>query len=675
MSQPKLLMVKLADRPLLMLIVLGLFCARLGGAQQETQSEGVDAAVFGSEVNALLAAQQEALSSGDADQILKTSSSVAVASLAMLDNLDAKDQESRKGPEALSYAEGLLSDLPTELSLLKLELSLKEGARADELKKHIESANADSAELHLELSKAFAQGSALDEAAEEAQRAAALDPTRSDAEIALGMAYWRLNAFAYNPETLSAFTAAHELDPTGYQTNMLLASIDSQYQRYDDAAPLLHAAAAASEDAPEPWYQLGMNAYEQGRLGDAHELLEKYLTLYDASGKENPAEKRLALLTLDQIAMEQGETPDGSHGAEEEALKKQLLAGRDEKDAVTPGMGMQGPGMPALRAAGAGEQPAVADKAGEGKADSATLAQLRELAANALGNIGTVLARKQDYAGAVAPFKYAAAEDPSLEPVIRNLGLAACVSGMYEAGEQALKQVVAAHAEDGTARACLGMAEFETGEYAEAAVNFGPLGDALAKQPLFYATAAAVFARTGDGERAKRALAGLDASAQNAQLEAREAIAYLDVGNAERARTLSEAAIGADSQNAAEAHRVLGLLALERGDGAKAVNEFESESKAEQEGTESQIESQALTAEALIESGKAAEGESLGVKLGRTNPDLGQKLFEQGETLMKNGDGQAGYEKLAAAVALAPHDKEFQAAYDAARRALRTPAP
>ena len=674
MSQPNNSMARIAAGPLLVLIALGLVCQGKSAAQEDPPDASVDAGAFGAEVNTLLAEEQEALSSGDPDQILKTSSSVAVASMAMLDNLDAKDQESRKGAEALTYAEGLLSDLPTELSLLRMELNLKETTGAAELTRHIESANPESAELHLKLSKIFAQGSELDKAVEEAQRAVTLDPGSSDDQVALGMAYWRLNEFAYNDEALDAFTAASKLDPTGYQTNMLLASIDSQYERYDDAAVHLRAAAAANPEAPEPWYQLGIDAYEQSRLGEAHELLEKYLSLYDASGKENPSEKRLALLTLDQTAVEQGETPDATHRAEEEELKKRLLAGRNEKD-VSTGMETQGPGMPALRSTGTGVQPAPAVKAGSGSPDSAALAQLRELAANALGNIGTVLARKQDYAGAVAPFKYAVAEDPTLEPVIRNLGLAACISGSYEDGEQALKQVVAAHAEDATAHACLGMAEFETGEYADAAANFAPLGDALSRQPLFYATAAATFARTGDRDRAKKVLAELDASTQNPQLEAREATAYLDVGEVERARSLSEAALGGDSLNAAEAHRVLGLLALERGDGQKAVSEFQSESKAEREGTEYQLEAQALLAEALIESGNAVEGESLGLKTARTNPDLANKLFQRGEALMKSGDAQAGFENLAAAVALAPHVKEIRAAYDSARRPVRTATP
>ncbi|MFZ0301170.1 MAG: tetratricopeptide repeat protein [Terracidiphilus sp.] len=659
---------KLASGRLWLLVVLGLFCAVMCKAQDDQPGGSPDAAAFGAQVNALLAAQQDALSSGDPDRILKTSSSVAAASLALLDNLDAKDQQSRKALGALPYAEGLLSDLPTELSLLAMELHLGEKSDAAELTKHIVSTNPGNAELDLKLAQIFAQGSEADEAVEEAQRAVDLEPASRDAQIALGMAYWKLNGFEYNEETLKAFTAAHQLDPDGFSTNLLLGSIESKYDRFDDAAVHLRAAANANPAAPEPWYQLGMNAFEQSRPAEAHDLLERYLSLYDASGRQNPSQKRLALLTLDQIAAEQGAAPDSTHRAEEEALKQNLLVAMNARDAG-PGVG-----MPALGAGGAGDQTADVDKAGSKTTDSATLAQLRELAANALGNIGTVLARKNDFAGSVTPFKYAAEEDPSSEPVMRNLGMAACIGGSYEDGAQALKQLVAAHPEDSNARGCLGMAEFETGEYADAAANFDSLGDALSKEPLFYATAAAAFARTGDRARAEKVLAGLNSSNQNPQVQAREATAYLDLGEVDNARKLVQAA-GADSQPSAEAHRVLGLLALERGDAKVAVTEFQSETAAEHEGTESQLEAQALLAEAMIESGKTAEGESLRVKLARANPDLAKTFFEQGETLRKNGDVQADYEKLTAALALAPHEKEIRAAFESARRAIHTATP
>jgi lipopolysaccharide biosynthesis regulator YciM len=123
-------------------------------------------------------------------------------------------------------------------------------------------------------------------------RAVDLDPKSRDAQIALGMACWGLNAFKYNEETLRAFSAAQQLDPRGFTANLLLGYIESQYQRFDDAVAHLGAAIAADASAPEPWYQLGMNAYEQSRDKEASKLLSRYVSLAEAGKNGKPAQLR-----------------------------------------------------------------------------------------------------------------------------------------------------------------------------------------------------------------------------------------------------------------------------------------------------------------------------------------------------------------------------------------------
>ncbi len=654
--------------PAWFVILLGVFCARYGAAQEDAQSAPQGPESFGSAVQTFLAAQQDAIQSGDPDRILATSSPVAVATLALLNNLDAQDQESRKAVGALPYAEGLLSDLPAEMMLLKMELSLGEIAPAAELKKRILSTNPESVKLHLSLAELFGKNSQFDEAVLEAQRAVELDPSSRDAELALGLSYWGLNLFQYNEGTLTAFTAAQKLDPDGYSANLFLGSIESQYERFDAASQHLHAAITANPSAPEPWYQLGMNAYQQSQLAQAGELLAHYMSMEVDEEKQSPAQMWLALVTLDQIAEEQGRTLDNANRAQEDALKQQLLQSRAAGDTGssdnTPAMGASTPSAIAP----------MPDKAGKpGVASPETIAQLRDLAASALGDIGTVLARRQEYDAAVVPLKYASDEDPTLEPVARNLGLADCISGIYDECAQVLKQEVASHPEDGVARGYLGEAQLENGEYSDAALTFASFGSALSSQPLFEATAAEAFARAGQRDRAEQALAELKNAGQNPQLQAREATAYLDLGDAVQANDLAKAALSGGEQALAEARHVLGLLALERGNASEAVTEFQNAGQAEHQGIENQLECQALLAEALIESGKRQEGRDLSLKLSRANPTLANSFFNQGQTLLKIGDAQAAYEKFAAALALSPNEKAIREAFDSAKRALKSP--
>jgi tetratricopeptide (TPR) repeat protein len=568
-------------------------------------------------------AQQDAIQSGDPDRILASSSSVAVAALALLNNLDAQDQESRKAVGALPYAEGLLSDLPAETMLLKMELSLGESAPAAEMKKRILSTNPESVKLHLSLAEIFGKSSQFDEAVREARRAVELDPSSRDAEIALGLSYWGLNVFQYNEETLNAFTAAQKLDPQDFTANLFLGSIESQYQLFDAASQYLHAAITANPSAAAPWYQLGMNEYQQSQLAEAGELLEHYISLEQDEGKQSPSQMWLALVTLDQIAEEQGQTTDSANRVEEAALKQQLV-----------------------QSGGAGDA--------------------------SLGDMGTVMARKKDFDAAVVPLRYAVDEDPTVEPAMRNLGLADCISGIYDECAQVLKQEVAGHPDDTVARGYLGDAQLETGEYSDAALTFASLGPVLSSQPLFEAMAAEAFARAGQRDRAVQALADLKNAGQNPQLQAREATAYLDMGDADQAIGLAKAALSGSEPYPAEARRVIGLLALQRGNASEAVTEFQNESRAEHQGQVVQLETQALLAEAQIESGKRQEGRELGLKLSHANSSLANTYFNPGQALLKSGDTQAAYEKFAAALALAPNDNATRGAFDFARRALKT---
>jgi Flp pilus assembly protein TadD len=57
--------------------------------------------------------------------------------------------------------------------------------------------------------------------------------------------------------------------------------------------------------------------------------------------------------------------------------------------------------------------------------------QLRGVVAKSLNDAGTVLARGHDYPGALPLFREAAGADPTLSPVMRNLGLAAFHTGNY----------------------------------------------------------------------------------------------------------------------------------------------------------------------------------------------------------------------------------------------------
>jgi tetratricopeptide (TPR) repeat protein len=375
---------------------------------------------------------------------------------------------------------------------------------------------------------------------------------------------------------------------------------------------------------------------------------------------------RLALIVLDGIAEEQGTAPDPANRAAEDALQQQI-APQADLAARSPdaGAGVVDAGAPGKPSPVAGVTAKTGIQASSG--------QLRALAANSLNDMGTALARKHDYAAAVLPLHYAADYDPTLDPVMRNLGFAAFLSGSYEESEKALRQEIAIHPDDATARAYLGLSLFETGQYDEASTTFQSFGPALSSKPLVAATAAAAFARSGRKDQARQTLADLDHAGPDPQAQAREAIAWLDLGDVARAAGLAQAALAANPETP-DALDVVGELALERGDGPAAVQAFDAQLKIGNQGVDALLETRLQLAEALIAGGNRSQAGLITRDLARNHPALARILRAQGETLLKNGDAHAAWEKLSAALLLLPADENLRKDCASAKRLLQ-PAP
>ncbi len=645
-----------------------LVCLALVGTVGQTAAQTASGdtpapGLFGPELQPLILAEQSAVSSGDPNAILEYSRELAVASLRLLAVVDPKNEDAAKALHDLPVSDRLVSDLPTELLLLRSELASDETADAIELEKHILSTNPESADLHITLSKTLEEGSDRDGGFREAARAVELEPNSPAAQIAMGMASWELNGFQYNEQTLQAFTAAQRLDADGYAGNFSLGLIESQYHRFDQAAIHLRAAVAANPSAPEPWYQLGMNAWDQDRPAEARDAIERYLSLAESSKRGKPGQVRLALLILDRIAEEEGSATDPAHRAEEQALAQQI-APQSDLAARTPdaGGGLMDTGVSG-KTSWSGESATKADV-------KATPRQVRELAANSLNDMGTALARKHDYAAAVLPFHYAAEYDPTLDPVMRNLGFAAFLSGSYPESEKALRQELAIHPDDATARAYLGMSLFSIGKYSEAAETFQLFGSELSSKPLVEATAAAAFARSGQKTQAQAALADLEKASSDPQIQGREAVAWLDLGDVARATALAQAALSANAETA-DALFVLGEIALEDADGAGAVRAFQEELKVSSLGADDSLEARALLAKALIANGQRSQGETIAREIARTHAGLAASLRSEGETLLKNGDGHAAYEKLGAALVIDRGEEKLRGEFAEAKRMIQ----
>ena len=101
--------------------------------------------------------------------------------------------------------------------------------------KEITARAGDSARLHLLIANAYHQAGELNGTISELTRSVALDPQLGPAHLAFGNAYWELNEYQYNADSLREFTEAQRLDPADLFNNYDLGSILSQYHRFADA--------------------------------------------------------------------------------------------------------------------------------------------------------------------------------------------------------------------------------------------------------------------------------------------------------------------------------------------------------------------------------------------------------------------------------------------------------
>src|SRR5579859_1749840 len=257
---------RMAVRLLCGIALLGV-CAM--GVAQTGGAPGGDA-TSGELLQQLVAAEKNAVDAGDTGQILTSGKQLGALALTLLGRLYAGQgrcaQASGVYQDALRVDESpehMQERVQTGLLLVASELCAHRPEGANQAAAQLASLAGDSASIRLLIGNAFHSADDLPGTIAQLTRAIELEPQFGPAHLALGNAYWELNEYQYNPETLREFTAAQRLSPEDFFANQSLGFILSQYERYAEAAVYLEKAAAESPASPDAWLQLGMNAYAQ----------------------------------------------------------------------------------------------------------------------------------------------------------------------------------------------------------------------------------------------------------------------------------------------------------------------------------------------------------------------------------------------------------------------------
>lgn len=380
-----------------------------------------------------VADQQAALATNEPGSIVPKSRHLATLALQFSGALyRAQDQNE---PAAVAFTRALyIEDAPeTRQQLIATYLLAHKPADAKRVENETLHAQGDTAQTRFLLASACHTADDLTCTISHLQQAVRLDPNSTAAHLALGDAFWELNEYQYNADSLDQFTEAQRLEPRAFQTNYNLGAILSQYQRFRDAEAPLRAAAQADPASPDPWLQLGMNAFTQGRYTEAEPLLRKAVDLTGADIARNQYQVRRALAALSRIAAPANPQLSADYAARDAAIHTTMA-----QAAVAPALS-QSTGL-------------VTNSTAQGRADSQkstdatitaasaqTQQQLSQLTAQSLNDAGTALARTRDYAGALPFFRLAAQVDAQLSPVLRNLGLAAFHTGNMDEAARAFR--------------------------------------------------------------------------------------------------------------------------------------------------------------------------------------------------------------------------------------------
>jgi len=444
------------------LIAAGLFLAAsppaLAYGHQEPHPDPLQ------QLQQLTAAQQSALSSGDPSQIVSASRQLASLALRLLGNLYAGEGKPGPSAEALTRSWELAADsapdpateIDTGLLLVTSNLTLGRPVVAARIEQRLLRDAGDSSRLHLMIAGAHHAADDLAGTIAELTRAIALDPQGASAHLALGNAFWELNEYGPNSDSLREFTEAQQGDPAGYLSNFNLGSVLSQLGHYPEAAPFLAKAAAADPASPDPWLQLGMNAYVGNHPAEALSALEKCVALTGADQARNSYQIRRVYAVLSRLYAEAGSDVEArrlSIRAEEvhaQMLRSDVSSTLSEN---TSSVTNNSPPRPKPPSALPGLATAPAPPTPPAQPENLQLEQqLQALVANSLNDAGTALARNHDYAAALPLFREASVADPTLSAATRNLGLAAFHTGSYDEAITALTRALEQNPTDTLAR-------------------------------------------------------------------------------------------------------------------------------------------------------------------------------------------------------------------------------
>lgn len=385
-----------------------------------------------------------------------------------------ENQEARKQLEA---AVALDPNYKNGLALATAYLALSDTKDASKLFSEMSSGFGNTAAIHLDFGRAYAEAGNPDLAIVEFKKAIALNPRLPEAHYCLGASYLLSQGQVGFPEAMKEFHRELELNPNDYFSLAQVGYIAFSERRFAEAEEDLKRAASLDPRNPDNPLLLGQIYIQLNRPADAEQALRKAIVLTTDLSRNHYQVQRAHYL-LGRLLVQTGHLDEAKQEMQISAKLLKMNSLRDQARLTGAPMSDAASIAPFQRP----PDPAPMDIRARQALDDFTKRATPAIA-DSYNNLGAMAAGSNEFATATGYFTKAGKWNPALEGLDYNWGRAAFSAQLYAQAVPPLSRYLAAHPQEAGARRVLGISYFMVKDYAAVVQTLQPIKSSLAATP------------------------------------------------------------------------------------------------------------------------------------------------------------------------------------------------
>jgi tetratricopeptide (TPR) repeat protein len=363
------------------------------------------------------------------------------------------------------------------LALATANLALSNTKDAAKLFSEMSRGFGNTAAIHLDFGRAYAEAGNPDLAIVEFKKAIALNPRLPEAHYCLGASYLLSQGQVGFPEAVKEFHRELELNPNDYFSLAQLGYVAFSERQFQQAEQYLRRATDLDPRNPDNSLLLGQVYIQLNRPADAEAAFRKAIALTTDLSRNHYQVQRAHYL-LGRLLVQTGHVDEAKQQMQISENLLRLNAKRDQ--ARLTGEPQREPASiaPFQRSVDPGPMDAKARQV----LDDFT-ARAAPALADSYNNLGVIAAGSREFATATGYFEKAGRWNPSLPGLDYNWGRAAFSAQLYAQAVPPLSRYVAAHPQEEGARRVLGISYFMLKDYVAVVKTLAPIAPSLASTP------------------------------------------------------------------------------------------------------------------------------------------------------------------------------------------------